>query len=863
MLRSSKSLFSDVVELLAMFHRLYTRLIFTTLLIILQNVVGIAEEGRGLQYAVNELVNDEVVVGRTWAVFIAIDRYENWLPLRNPVQDARDIRSILMNRYYIDEVVELYDEKATKGGIARLFDELFQNVGRQDSVFIYYAGHGYLDSLSNTGFWIPVDGGTDRFDQDKWLSNSVIRGYVSNIRAKDVALFVDSCFSGDILNPTRGAPPEINNEYFRLAYQRRSRQVVTSGASETVPDTSEFAQQLKASLERNTRPYIDPLLLFNEIRLGITKTTPLFGSIQGSIHQDGGSFVFFLKDFNGIEAKPAFRVERDIASIRVSTYDAGKLYVDGAFATDVEANRSVYLRDIDSGDHKIEMRYPSYTESHDIDLAKNVIQELAFVYEAEPKFDISVDPGIEGLSVYIDDTFVGWTPFAGAVSVGNHQVRIEGEWIETAEQTVHGETRSEASFDADINELGALRFLNDLPANSIVVVNDERISVSDSRAALGLKMPVGTYTVSISAPTIQPLDIETDVRAGRITQLDPTPVFRTGVLRLVDLPHRVNDISVDGTIYGRDLIASEIQLVIGEHQVYFTNPFGENYVDTVRILEGDLLSYEAPTGILVLENLPDKMNVSVGGVTALAVDEVGESKNSFSLLPGSYDVHISGKSALSESFSIEIARNSTVHKNLDITLLGEIFIKPPDSGSMVDLTLSNSSDVFPDVEVNGIVELPVGTYTVNAKHVDDVEFSFNEMVDVERGSTSIVDLSSLSYSPRHDLNLLQVDLRRAQSRTIGGWISFAVGVLSSGGGVLSYIEGQRIADEYRNAESTAAAISAREQLDTLSGIMVATISVGIVGVSLAPILWFVGDTVSAVKRRMAEINVISPIHVDK
>ena len=158
---------------------------------------------RSKEMAVKSLIGENVVVGKQYAVFIAVDRYNHWLPLRNPVSDAMEIRDIITRRYYIDEVFELYDEQATRAGISRLFRELIEVTKAEDSVFIFYAGHGYLDELTYNGFWIPVDGRADIFTQENWLSNNVIRGYISNMNARHVALFVDSAFSGDILNLTR------------------------------------------------------------------------------------------------------------------------------------------------------------------------------------------------------------------------------------------------------------------------------------------------------------------------------------------------------------------------------------------------------------------------------------------------------------------------------------------------------------------------------------------------------------------------------------------------------------------------------------------------------------------------------------
>jgi hypothetical protein len=69
---------------------------------------------------------------------------------------------------------------------------------------------------------------------------------------------------------------------------------MTSGASETVPDSSEFALRLKSSLRRAEGDYIDPEYLFSGVR-ELRSTQPMLGVITGSEHQTGGSFLFFRR----------------------------------------------------------------------------------------------------------------------------------------------------------------------------------------------------------------------------------------------------------------------------------------------------------------------------------------------------------------------------------------------------------------------------------------------------------------------------------------------------------------------------------------------------------------------------------------
>ena len=270
--------------------RLFKILMIITLLTLF--VGGIFAQDRGLSLQVVSGLDSPV--GKQWAVFIAIDRYQEWGPLNNPVRDAREIRDILLEFYHIDEVRKLYDHSATAEGIRQLFVNLRSQVGINDSVFVFYAGHGYTDPHTNTGSWIPTDGGRNTMAQANWLPNIQVRNLLAQLPAKHVFLIADSCFSGDILDITRGAPPRIDINYYRQAYSRVSRKVMTSGASEAVPDASEFAMRLKSSLRRAEGPFIDPEYLYIRVR-EVQSTQPMLGVIRVSEHQDGGSFLFFRK----------------------------------------------------------------------------------------------------------------------------------------------------------------------------------------------------------------------------------------------------------------------------------------------------------------------------------------------------------------------------------------------------------------------------------------------------------------------------------------------------------------------------------------------------------------------------------------
>ncbi|MDR1030086.1 MAG: caspase family protein [Treponema sp.] len=255
----------------------------------------LAAQDKGIEVVAAQHLGEQARVGKQYALFIAIDRYRAWPALKRPVADAQEIRDILREQYYIDELIELYNADASRTNIARIFTELQGKLGTHDSLFIYYAGHGHFDEASNAGFWIPADAGTDVYAQENWLSNSQIRGYISRLKSIHVFMMNDTCFSGDILNTSRSRPAVIDNAYYRRAYSLISRQVLTAGSSEKVPDESEFSQAIKMCLRKNTAPLLDPYAIYSDIRLSIQASTPLLGNLNQASHQDGATFIFFKR----------------------------------------------------------------------------------------------------------------------------------------------------------------------------------------------------------------------------------------------------------------------------------------------------------------------------------------------------------------------------------------------------------------------------------------------------------------------------------------------------------------------------------------------------------------------------------------
>ena len=73
----------------------------TVLFLLIASASLLFSQDRAL--VMQEAAGPNAVVGKQWAVFIAIDRYREWPPLANPVRDASELRDILLGQYYIDD----------------------------------------------------------------------------------------------------------------------------------------------------------------------------------------------------------------------------------------------------------------------------------------------------------------------------------------------------------------------------------------------------------------------------------------------------------------------------------------------------------------------------------------------------------------------------------------------------------------------------------------------------------------------------------------------------------------------------------------------------------------------------------------
>ncbi len=243
--------------------------------------------------------------GKFKALVIGIDDYRDphIQDLKTAVNDARAIAEVLSARYNFG-VKLLTNKKATRENIYSCLRSIAGSAGDNDSVLIYYGGHGELDRQykGQSGWWIPHDATAGK--ESTYLDNNEVQKAMANTDARHVLLISDSCYAGSLFGTSRGLLPSVQDQYYRRLYNEKSRWGMTSGNKTPVSDDgfeghSVFAYQLIKTLQRNTKPYLSVLEIFTQIAPIVSNNseqTPVCKPIKNTGDQ-GGQFIFISTTF--------------------------------------------------------------------------------------------------------------------------------------------------------------------------------------------------------------------------------------------------------------------------------------------------------------------------------------------------------------------------------------------------------------------------------------------------------------------------------------------------------------------------------------------------------------------------------------
>jgi formylglycine-generating enzyme required for sulfatase activity len=164
--------------------------------------------------------NLETTVGlkERYALLIGISKYANpALSLNFAAADAQALYKVLVDpeigAYKPENVRLLVDDQATRKNIISAMNTWLKNrVTADDSVLIFYSGHGALGGASEA-YWVNYDADAEDLASSA-ISNKEISSAIADLPAKRKITLIDSCFSEATAKKYRAVVPStVFNEF--------------------------------------------------------------------------------------------------------------------------------------------------------------------------------------------------------------------------------------------------------------------------------------------------------------------------------------------------------------------------------------------------------------------------------------------------------------------------------------------------------------------------------------------------------------------------------------------------------------------------------------------------------------------------
>jgi len=243
------------------------------------------------------------ICGRNIIIGIGIDCYQHYPVLANAVRDAMTASRLFQRMGFEQATAPLLDDRATAQAIQELVtDDLTTLTGPDDSLVLFYAGHGTTrrhrlgDRVITTGYLVPVDA------QDKVATWIELEGWlraISRLPPRHILVILDACHSGIALDPViqwRDRGSSQDRTLATLA-ARRSRRVITSALADEVacdsgpaPGHSLFTGCLIEALTHGVRAGGGGLVSGSELALYVQRRVASYPDARQT--PDFGAFAF-------------------------------------------------------------------------------------------------------------------------------------------------------------------------------------------------------------------------------------------------------------------------------------------------------------------------------------------------------------------------------------------------------------------------------------------------------------------------------------------------------------------------------------------------------------------------------------------
>lgn len=209
-------------------------------------ITVIAYNTSNLRSEKNVLVSRIKKKGKVWAAVIGINGYPNVRKLKYAVNDAQAFYSYLVENLGIteDHIYLLLEEKATLWNIkTTLGTKLKGKAGKEDTVIIYYSGHGAPEPDKES----PDGDGLEKYilpfdvEPENLYASALPMREISNIFARisseRLVFIADTCYSGASGGrtiPTVAAKAVISDNFLNRISQGKGRIILTASEAAQV-----------------------------------------------------------------------------------------------------------------------------------------------------------------------------------------------------------------------------------------------------------------------------------------------------------------------------------------------------------------------------------------------------------------------------------------------------------------------------------------------------------------------------------------------------------------------------------------------------------------------------------------------------
>ncbi len=256
--------------------------------------------------------NEKTEHGEFYALMISLSEYRHknqglsTLPYTD--NDVRGLYRVLTNpetgMFSPDKVTVLNDRDATLDGVKKNFDRLAAVVNKEDTVLIFFAGHGYTSPMTKEAYWLTYDTeignqSGNRIDSTAFSSTELAKKIMA-LKSDNIIFFVDACQSGGVSEQT--TPRGLDNylhpgkNYSIIASSQPNQ--LSMGIKEYQHGLFSYhlIQGLKGNAEINNDGRIDFEELWTYVRKHVSEDATRYGREQNpKIFNSSSSSVFLTR----------------------------------------------------------------------------------------------------------------------------------------------------------------------------------------------------------------------------------------------------------------------------------------------------------------------------------------------------------------------------------------------------------------------------------------------------------------------------------------------------------------------------------------------------------------------------------------